>query len=73
MCMHSVGGLDLEAESEKRLARLIEEHLGVKIEPKELSRFLRSKWTVVSILAHRIHDAGHPATKGGQQWQTRTL
>lgn len=43
---------------EERLASEFRTELGVEINPQALRMFIRSRWRIVSGLAHAIHDAG---------------
>lgn len=51
MCNPSV-----EQNPERRLSEIMARELDVSIDPIALRLFLRSNWTIVSGLAHRIHD-----------------
>jgi hypothetical protein len=52
---------------EERLASEFRTELGVEINPQALRMFIRSRWRIVSGLAHAIHDAGTlPAAEGAK-------
>lgn len=45
-----------EVSSEKQLAIMLKEDLGVVIDSQALRMFIRMRWDRVSRLSHRIHE-----------------
>lgn len=52
--VHRRKGL-VAGQSEHELARLIEQKMGIDVDPRKLRDFIRAQFVLLSILAHEIH------------------
>lgn len=48
--------VDASGTAEQALADMIHQDLGVAVDPERLRRFIRSRWSRVQRLAHRVHE-----------------